>query len=401
MKVLIYLTGGTHWIGGVQYTRNLLRAVSLLPAQERPALVLQIGRKNTGQGYEEEFSHYPGVVIDGPLERGSAIRSRILDLARRAWKRSTGKDLRQKLLRSDECDVAFPAKGPNIPGLAQKVYWVPDFQYKHFPQFFSEDERRSRDAFYGKMFDESGILVLSSEAVEADFLRFFPTYSQKPVRILHFSSTLHDEDYALDPIAVCAKHGLPEKFVYLPNQMWQHKGFDAAFRALGILKRAGVIIPLVLTGSSEDYRSNDYARQLEEILTEYDLQDQIYRLGVLPRSEQLQLFRRAAVVLQPSRFEGWSTTVEDTRALGRPIVLSNIDVHLEQAPPNASYFVAGDQNDLADKLGKAWLTSEAGPDFKQEDAARKAANLNSLAYARTFLSIMRQAHRETDPADTQ
>lgn len=393
MKILIYLTGGTHWMGGVQYTRNLLRAVSLLPVRERPPLVLQIGRKNTGHGYEEEFSQYPGVVIDGPLERGSATRSRILDLVRRAWKRSTGKDLRQKLLRSDECDVAFPAKGPNIPGLAQKVYWVPDFQYKHFPQFFSEDERRSRDAMYEKMFDESGILVLSSEAVKADFMRFFPTYSQKPVRVLHFSTTLYAEDYAQDPIAVCAEHGLPEKFAYLPNQMWQHKGFDTAFRALGILKRAGVTIPLVLTGSSDDYRSDDYSRQLEEILTEYGLREQIYRLGLLPRSEQLQLFRRAAIVLQPSRFEGWSTTVEDTRALGRPIVLSNIDVHLEQAPLNASYFVAGDENDLADKLSKAWHTAEAGPDFKQEEAARQAANVNSLAYARTFLSIMREAHQ--------
>src|SRR5438128_253174 len=66
--VLIYLTGGTHWIGGVQYTRNLLSAVSLLPASERPRLVVQIGKLNRKQGYEEEFSRLPGVAIDGPVQ---------------------------------------------------------------------------------------------------------------------------------------------------------------------------------------------------------------------------------------------------------------------------------------------------------------------------------------------
>lgn len=392
MKILIYLTGGIHWMGGVQYTRNLLRAVSLLPAHERPDIVLQIGRKNSGHGYEEEFREYPGVVIDRPLADRYLFGGYVLHLVRRAVKKLIGIEVRQKILLSDECQVAFPAKGPNIPGSARKVYWVPDFQYKHFPAFFSDDERAKRDAMYDEMFAEEGILVLSSEAVKSDFERFFPMHAaRKKVRVLRFATTLHDDDYEPDPIAVCSAYGLPEKFVYLPNQMWQHKGFDTAFHALGIMKRAGIKLPLVLTGSSEDYRSSDYGRFLESILKEYELQDQVYQLGLLPRRDQLQLFRRAALVLQPSRFEGWSTTVEDARATGRPIVVSDIPVHLEQAPLQACYFSAGNPADLAEKLASAWVAANAGPDQEMEQVAREQASQYSIRYARAFLSIMDEA----------
>jgi hypothetical protein len=54
LKYLYFLmAGGSHWIGGVQYTRNLLRALDLLPEGEKPRVVLALGLKNINCGYEE------------------------------------------------------------------------------------------------------------------------------------------------------------------------------------------------------------------------------------------------------------------------------------------------------------------------------------------------------------
>ena len=80
MKILIYLTGGVHWLGGVQYTRNLLNAISLLSLHERPEIILQIGRKNRGQGFEEEFSRHPNVKIDKPINKNFALGYTVLSL---------------------------------------------------------------------------------------------------------------------------------------------------------------------------------------------------------------------------------------------------------------------------------------------------------------------------------
>jgi glycosyltransferase involved in cell wall biosynthesis len=43
-------------------------------------------------------------------------------------------------------------------------------------------------------------------------------------------------------------------------------------------------------------------------------------------------------LLNPSLFEGWSTTVEEARALGVSMILSDIGVHREQAAEGAVYF---------------------------------------------------------------
>lgn len=387
MKILIYLTGGLHWMGGVQYTRNLVRALALLPAPERPQLVLQISSKNRLAGFEDEFRTYPNVLIDGPLKPSHRPLSKL----RRVLRKLSGRELQGKFLLSDECAVAFPAKGPNIPGPSQKIYWVPDFQYKHFPEFFSPEERKRRDAMYNRMFAEPGILVLSSEAVKADFHRFFPQFKQKPVRILHFASTFVPDDFAADPSAICAEFSVPHRFVYLPNQLWQHKGHDTAFRALGILNQQGIQIPLVCTGSAEDYRTNEYGRQLDDILKNNEIDGQTLRLGLLDRRDQIQLYRQASLVLQPSRFEGWSTTVEDARALGKTILLSDIAVHKEQNPANAVFFTAGDHHDLAEKLKLAWKHAALGPDLEHESMAHREAVERSLRYARNFLSLAREA----------
>lgn len=390
MKILIYLTGGVHWLGGVQYTRNLLKAVTLLPEAERPDIVLHIGHKNAGHGYEEEFSAYPNVVIDGPSQVNVRWSHLVLTALRRV-KRLYGGDLPLARFRSDDCQVAFPVKGPGVAGPGQKVYWVPDFQYKHYPEYFSDQERTERDAMYRRMFAEPGLLVLSSEAVRTDFLRFFPDLHEKPVRILRFTSVMDDADYSADPAAACAGLGLPEKFIYLPNQMWQHKGFDTAFRALGILRKQGLAPSLVCTGNALDYRNNKYFDELQGIIAEQGLGGQIVLLGMLPRATQLQIYRRAALTLQPSRFEGWSTSVEDARALGRPILLSDIDVHREQAPADATYFRVDDDADLAGKLASLWADLPPVPDIEREKRARQEGAARSLAYARAFISIAAEA----------
>lgn len=390
MKILIYLTGGVHWLGGVQYTRNLLKALALLPHAERPDVVLHVGHKNAGHGYEDEFSSYPNVLIDGLANARTGTSPWATAALRRARKIFKA-DIPLPRLRSEECEVAFPVKGPGVRGPGRKVYWVPDFQYKHFPEFFSARERDERDAMYRRMFDEPGFLVLSSAAAQVDFLRFFPDYRHKPVRVLHFTSVMDQSDYLLDPAAVCRALGLPPKFVYLPNQMWQHKGFDTAFEALGILKTRGVTIPLVCTGNPQDYRNGEYYRQLQEVIAANGLGEQIIGLGMLPRTTQLQLYRRATLTLQPSRFEGWSTSVEDARALGRPLLLSDIDVHREQDPAGAMFFKTGDSHDLAGKLAVLWERSEPGPDSEREQAAAQQGTDRSLAYARSFMSIMAEA----------
>ena len=58
----------------------------------------------------------------------------------------------------------------------------------------------------------------------------------------------------------------------------------------------------------------------------------------------------SSALINPSLFEGWSTTVEEARAMGVPMLLSDFDVHLEQMGNHAIYFDRHAPQTLADRL---------------------------------------------------
>ena len=60
--------------------------------------------------------------------------------------------------------------------------------------------------------------------------------------------------------------------------------------------------------------------------------------------------KNSYAIIQPSLFEGWSTVVEDAKALNKFIFLSNLKVHIEQSPLNVCYFDPKNSEDLVNKL---------------------------------------------------
>ena len=55
-------------------------------------------------------------------------------------------------------------------------------------------------------------------------------------------------------------------------------------------------------------------------------------LGVVPYNDLLSLMAYSIAVINPSKSEGWSSTVEQAKSYGKMILLSDLDVHLEQNP---------------------------------------------------------------------
>ena len=52
-------------------------------------------------------------------------------------------------------------------------------------------------------------------------------------------------------------------------------------------------------------------------------------------------------VINPSKFEGRSSTVEQAKSLGKIIILSNLKIHKEQNPPMGMYFDEDDHQKLS------------------------------------------------------
>ena len=375
LTIGIELIDDPNWMGGTLYLRNLALCLSRLPKAERPTIRL-LGAPAAVATFVAE---YPGVFSPGAA------------YAQGSWHRWLCKFGLGRTLVDSGIDVLYPGFGSAVSG-GTTVRWIPDFQHRYLPHLFSSQEIAARDHSIGAIAEKAGIVVLSSEVAADDFRRFFPSHVATP-RVWHFRSLLDlSGDLEEDVLDVRRAHNLPEKYLYLPNQFWVHKNHITVLRALALLReREGLEIPLVCTGAQSDRRNAAHFESLQFFMRESGIESQVRLLGLIPRREQIAVLRGAAAVVQPSLFEGWSTVVEDVRACGRPIFLSDIPVHREQAPPRATYFSSENSEQLANLLCSTWQSLMPGPDLSAELDAHEKLEYLILASARTFLQIASEA----------
>jgi Glycosyl transferases group 1 len=364
----IELINDPTWMGGVLYLQNLAICLARLPDNERPHVQL-LGSPDVVDRF------VAGNAGAGVLGNKSGFLHR---LARKIGLK----------IADPTIDVVYPGFGREVDG-AVTMRWIPDFQHRYMPHLFSSDEIAARDRSIGELAARPGIVIFSSEVAAADFRSFYPDHVATP-RVWHFCSLLETAGAADSGLA--AKYSLPPKFLYLPNQFWAHKNHITVLQALAHLKREHrLTIPLVCTGAQSDRRNESHFAGLVAFIENNDLKDQVQLLGLIDRMDQVEIFRRATAIVQPSLFEGWSTVVEDTRAIGRPIFLSDLAVHREQAPAHCTYFDPNDPTDLVAKLAEAWHDLESGPDAAAESLARRDMEGRILSAGRIFHEIARQA----------
>jgi glycosyltransferase involved in cell wall biosynthesis len=119
-------------------------------------------------------------------------------------------------------------------------------------------------------------------------------------------------------------------------------------KAVNELKTKGIITTVAFTGKTQDYRNPAYFAGLKEYIDSNGLMENIKFLGFIDRAEQLQLMHNSLAIIQPSLFEGWSTVVEDAKAINKLLIVSNIDIHREQLmDSSALFFDPSNEKELA------------------------------------------------------
>lgn len=257
------------------------------------------------------------------------------------------------------------------------IGWIPDFQHLHLPEFFGPTDLERRDTAYRRLAEKATVVMLSSQAAHDDFARFAPNQAHKG-RVVPFPSLLVFEQLPADPVTTRNKFNLPEKFALIANQFWAHKNHALVVQALARLRKTGTKIPVVMTGLPSDHRdpANKNFSSLLQAIASAGLHDQIFILGMVSYNDLVNLMRTAALVIQPSRFEGWSTVIQDAVALGRPLLCSDIKVHREQVPNALGFFPTDGADVLGELLEANWCNLTPGPN--------QALEQQSLALERDF-----------------
>lgn len=234
------------------------------------------------------------------------------------------------------------------------IFWIPDFQHKNLPEFFGKEELAAKDANFLAVTQMPNPLVLSSFDAKRDLERFYPEH-RCSVAVVHFVSYIEYEIRAVTPELeqkTAQAFGLKKKYIYLPNQFWQHKNHIVAVKAIALLKERGALADydFVFTGNLKDYRNPDYIDRLKEVLDAPEVRDCIKVLGFVDRIQQLAIMKNACFIVQPSLCEGWGTVLEDAKVLDKTVLLSDIPVHREQKNEKCFLFDPHNPEELADLM---------------------------------------------------
>jgi glycosyltransferase involved in cell wall biosynthesis len=113
-------------------------------------------------------------------------------------------------------------------------------------------------------------------------------------------------------------------------------------------------------------------------------------VGLVSRADVLQFALQSVAMINPSLFEGWSTTVEEAKSLGVPLLLSDLPVHQEQADGAAVYFGRDSPEQCADALLIAWRQTQVDGMERVSLAAGRARD-RTHSFAADFLAAVCRA----------
>lgn len=378
MRVAFTLIGGKHWTGGHNYLVNLLRALSQHQA-DRLTPVLFVSEDC---GDLSAFAELRGVEI---------VRTSLLNESRRTFNlvkcALLGRDEElSSLLHAHHIDLIF--ENAQFTGWRLDlpvIAWMPDFQHRDLPHMFPLFARLKREIGFRVQVMSGRFIMLSSDDARHACERYYPE-TRGRTRTIHFAVPPGPKTSQAEARRIADSYGLPERFFFMPNQFWKHKNHALVVEALAILKKRGQRVVVAASGKQCDPRDPEHFPRLQALVDRLGVQEEMRFLGMIPYPHLTALMRTCAALLNPSLYEGWSTTVEEARALGTPMLLSDLDVHREQMSGEATYFDRHSPHSLADAL-QNFQTMDAAEREDRALAARRDAEQRVLRFSAEFADL--------------
>lgn len=370
------------WIGGRNYLRNLFSAIGTLPG--KPIVPVLVAGKQTAK-VEADF---PGV---------ETLKTSLLDSKGPAWfarqmiSKLAGRDvLLAQFLRRHGITVLSHSVSIGRQTEITTIGWIPDFQHVYLPELFTSAELRDRNRKFRQLCESSHGVFISSECARSDLAEMFPNYLHK-THLLRFVASPLPLGRAATLSELRAAYQFRHPYFLVPNQFWAHKNHRVIIDALRILKAQGRPVLVLATGSTSDYRNPLFFDSLMRHIDECDVAEFFHVLGQVPFDHLVGLMRYAIAFINPSRSEGWSTSVEEAKSMGKQILLSDLAVHREQAPPRGIFFAPDDPNALAREMLSAWDGYDAARDEEFQNHARSSFPARQEAFGEAYWQAICEA----------
>ena len=245
-------------------------------------------------------------------------------------------------------------------GKKSEIYsypWFPDFQHLHYPNNFSLLNRILKKINIIFAAEHATKIILSSIDSRKDLKKISKKAYNKSV-VNSFAFNLINKNKIVSFKKIKKKYKIKNNFFYLPNQYFVHKNHIVVLKALKELlkNKKNKDILIISTGFNNDHRHKDYYQKIKSYIKKNNLFENYLYLKIVPFEDMMSLIYHSIALINPSKFEGWSSSVEQCKSMSKKIILSNINVHKEQNPTRGYFFEADNYIKLSKIMTRIWFS---------------------------------------------
>jgi glycosyltransferase involved in cell wall biosynthesis len=279
----------------------------------------------------------------------------------------------------------------SVPSLYQPY----DLQHRHFPDFFTKEERQWRDRFYQLFCQQARVVLAHSRWGKQDLVKNLGLPEGK-IAVVPLAPVLtaYPTPVEADKGATREKFRLPDHFIFYPGQTWPHKNHIGLLRGLALLRDRGVRVPLVCSG-----HKNDFFLQIEAEIQRLNLTEQVQFVGFVSALELQCLYRLCRCMVFPTKFEGWGLPLLEAALVGAPVACSRVRPVCDVVGDAALLFDPDQPDEIAGTIRRLWTEPEVRQEFV-ERARRRAGLFTWNKTARLYRALYRKiADRELTKED--
>jgi glycosyltransferase involved in cell wall biosynthesis len=239
--------------------------------------------------------------------------------------------------------VHFPTQMGYLTDLPS-IYQPWDLQHLHYPEFFSNSDRETRERHYRAFCDRASFVCVQAEWTRQDVMKQYGLSEDKVV-VIPWGSVFdaYKTPSAETTNATKKRLGLANHFFFYPAVTWPHKNHEVILRALHILKsERGIAAHVYFTGSSTERRT-----VLEKLGRDLGVVEQVHFLGFLTPEELQGVFSLATAMVFASKFEGFGLPILEAFQARLAVLCSNATTLPEVGGDAALYFDPDSPAELA------------------------------------------------------
>jgi len=249
----------------------------------------------------------------------------------------------------NRADVYF-APFFNIPrGITIPVYiTIHDIIFPDMPQLLSKTGLAVRMWFFRRAYQNSHKIFTVSQFSQSRIEHHLG--KEKPVVVTHSAIQPMFLEYRAN-IRNAAKK---ETIIFIGN-IKKHKGLDYLLDAFHQARDEGLPHQLIIIGSPENFRTADNA-----VMRKIAAIGAVSFTGFVSDEQLMEHLSTAALLVQPSLYEGFCLPPLEAMVLGAHALISDIPVLKEvYADYPVTFFRAGDRDDLKEKMTALLLNKSA------------------------------------------